>query len=132
MKRQWLCETGGALVGYELESNQIVVVSASGPGPKSRQRIWGVEIDGEHSQQFCGAFYKSSNGCYDYVGDWHCHPSLSIAPSRQDAEAMAIMAAVEGITDNPISVIVSKFTGKMHGYVWTGEALQPVRLIIET
>lgn len=132
MKRQWLCETGGPLVGYHWPPNQIVVVAASGPGPKSWQSIWEVEIDGEHSQQFCDALYQSSSGRYDYIGDWHCHPSFSITPSLQDAEAIALMAEVKGVVDNPISVIASKFTGKFYGYFWTGEALESVRLIVET
>ena len=131
MGERLFCETGGPLVGLRERAQRIVIIDLTGPGPKSKQSMFGVEIDGNHSQHFCDERYESSNGAYDYIGDWHCHPSFSVSPSQPDREAISLMASVDGIVDNPVSLIASRFTKKIHSYIWDGSDLVRVKLRIE-
>jgi integrative and conjugative element protein (TIGR02256 family) len=131
MRQKLFVETGGPLIGFFENSKRIVIVDLTDSGPKSKQSMFGVEIDGEHSQRFCDEMYQSSNGVYDYMGDWHCHPSFSLSPSEPDREAISLMASVDGIVDNPVSLIASRFTKKIHSYVWDGYDLIRVKLSLE-
>lgn len=119
MKKVWKTETGGVLVG-SLVDGVLSVTSASGPGPRAELRLCSVLIDGVHAGQFCAAASKKSQGKIDYVGDWHCHLSLTIKPSNMDLSAMQTMADFEGSpTRTPITLIFSKYTGKLKAYLFT-------------
>lgn len=128
MRRRLFVETGGPLVGFCKNAKRVEIVDLTGPGPKSMQGIFGVEIDGEHSQNFCDQVYKKSDGAYDYIGDWHCHPSFSVTPSQPDREAISLMASVDGIIDTPVSIILSRFSKKMNCYIWDRSDLVRVKV----
>lgn len=117
-----LTETGGALVGYP-DGDTIHVTAASGPGPKSVLRLFSVEIDGAFAQKFCDAERRKSDRAVDYVGDWHCHPSVSTKPSRQDHHAMRIMSDFAGSpTRTPITLIYSRLTARFSIYLFDGSS----------
>ena len=120
MQTARLTETGGALVGYP-EGDTLHITAASGPGPKAVLRLFSVEIDGAFAQKFCDAELRKSDGTVDYVGDWHCHPSLSIKPSNQDYNAMKIMSDFTGSpTRTPVTLICSRLTSRFSIYVFNG------------
>ncbi len=121
-------ETGGPLAGYVSDDEAVVVTHAAGPGRKGVRRTFGVTISGEHAQLFCDGLRRESGGLIDYVGDWHSHIGRSVQFSRQDAAAMVLMATFDGSpTANPISVIVSRVTGRIAAYALNGNGhLDPV------
>ena len=119
MDKVWRTETGGVLVGY-LEADTLFVTSASGPGSRAELRMFSVLIDGVHGRDFCSSAFADSHGKVDYVGDWHCHLAFCIRPSAQDHQAMQIMADFkDSPTTTPISLIWSKYTGKVVAYRFT-------------
>lgn len=110
MKPVWFRETGGALVGYLNDSREVIITDACGPGPRAESQLLSIKIDGEYTGNFCNEVFRKSNGRYDYIGDWHCHPSFYIRPSEMDRLTMVELSEVEGLPDFPISVIFSRFT----------------------
>lgn len=111
-------ETGGALVGY-FHDGELVVTDASGPGPCAKLEEYGVVIDGKYAAHFCGEACRRSSGRDDYVGDWHCHPGMSLKPSHSDHDAMTTMSeSKESPTRHPVSLIWSKVSGKVRGFCY--------------
>jgi integrative and conjugative element protein (TIGR02256 family) len=130
VKSVWFTETGGPMVGYLTPDSTLVVMDVAGPGPRSILKTYSVTIDGEFSQQFCDHAFRESNGKIDYIGDWHCHPSLSLRPSIDDEAAIRVMAETDGITSFPVSLICSRISRSMKAYVWDMdlEELKPIQL----
>lgn len=111
-------ETGGALVGH-VQNGELIVTSASGPGPRAKLEAYGVVIDGEYAGRFCDEARHRSFGRDDYIGDWHCHPGKSLKPSHWDHDAMATMAEFAASpTRQPASIIWSKASGKIRGFCY--------------
>jgi integrative and conjugative element protein (TIGR02256 family) len=117
-------ETGGPLVGYVANNHMLIVTDASGPGPRAKLERYGVTIDGEHAQKFCDKSLRKSDGLFDYVGDWHKHPGISLKPSGQDVLAMKTMANFEhSPTKYPISLIYRMWPKALKVYVWDGSGV---------
>lgn len=96
-------ETGGILVG-EFVDGVVKVRHVSGPGPKAVKTPTKFIRDSEYCQQFLDSF----TGKYDYVGEWHFHPSSSGTPSRTDIESLSgIASQKEYLIIQPISIIVT-------------------------
>lgn len=110
-------EIGGPMVGFMAEDGMIVV-DLEGPGKKGKCAAFTVTIDGDHSKEFCDAAFRESRGLLDYVGDWHCHPSICLRPSQGDHQAMEILADSPGLTSNPISLIYGSIFGRFKIYKW--------------
>jgi integrative and conjugative element protein (TIGR02256 family) len=111
-------ETGGPLVGYVSPARAVVISEIGGPGPRATLTRHSVTIDGEHAQKFCNRAYRLSNGRVDYVGDWHRHTGLSLAPSKEDSEAMKTMANFAHCPiKNPISLIYRRWPVRFKMYV---------------
>lgn len=100
-------ETGGALVGYQVQ-DIIVVTHASGPGKKSKRTRYSVEIDGNFTTQYCNRLNLLSNYNLYYIGDWHTHLTDCLNPSRSDYIAMTTIYKEMNIDENHslISVIL--------------------------
>lgn len=114
-------ETGGPLVGYVTQDGVLIVVDATGPGPKARLESFSVTIDGAHAQKFCDRVYRETDGQSDYVGDWHKHPGISLRPSENDILAIKTMANFEFCpTKYPISLIYRSWPQAFKVYVWDG------------
>lgn len=116
IKPVWFRETGGALVGYVNDRREVIVTDACGPGPRAVSQLFSIKIDGEYTGDFCNEIFRKSNGLYDYIGDWHCHPSFYIRPSEVDQLAMVELSEIKGLPDFPISVIFSRFSWKFKSY----------------
>ena len=115
-------ETGGPLVGYVQEDREaLVVVDAGGPGPRAALEKFSITIDGAYAQRFCDNCFNESNGRFDYIGDWHKHPGLSLNPSNQDIAAIKAMAEFDqSPTRYPVSLIYSTWLRRFRVYVWNG------------
>jgi len=83
-------ETGGALVGYYSEQ-AIVIIHATGPGPRGRRTATSVIVDGEYTTEFCHNLNQLSDGYLYYVGDWHVHHKGILVPSFLDKKASKIL-----------------------------------------
>jgi integrative and conjugative element protein (TIGR02256 family) len=122
----WL-ETGGALAGYVSADNALVVTHASGPGPSARKRPWSITVDGTYTTRFCNRVYATSEGRFDYVGDWHLHLGWSPAHSAGDVAAMYTVAASGACAaPYPISLIYSLRRDALIVYAYADGALAPV------
>ncbi len=112
-------ETGGPLVGFVAENEILVIVDATGPGPRAILERFSVTIDGKHAQMFCDKIRQESNGRIDYVGDWHKHTGLSLSPSHDDVAAIKTMAHFEfSPTKQPVSLIYRDWPQALQVYVW--------------
>lgn len=115
-------EVGGPMVGYTTDENELVITDVAGPGLNGKCMPFNVTVDGEHSQRFCDLAYRDSGGKLDFVGDWHCHPSICIRPSEGDRQAMKLLAETPGLVPNPVSLIYSSFLRVFRIYEWVDPA----------
>lgn len=86
-------ETGGVLVGYRWGAD-IVVVAATGPGPRAEHEPTRFRRDGVFTQAEVDRLHEASQGRDDYVAEWHTHP-VPCGPSARDR------ASLEWISANP-------------------------------
>jgi len=115
-------ETGGPMVGFVTDEHELVIADVAGPGQNGKCMPFNVTVDGEHSQRFCDLAYRNSGGKFDFVGDWHCHPSICIRPSEGDRQAMKLLADTPGLVPNPVSLIYSSFLRVFRIYEWVEPA----------
>jgi integrative and conjugative element protein (TIGR02256 family) len=111
-------EIGGPMVGYVTDENELIITDVAGPGLNGKCMPFNVTVDGEHSQQFCDLAFRDSGGKHDFVGDWHCHPSICIRPSKGDRQAMKLLAETPGLIPNPVSLIYSSLLRIFRIYEW--------------
>jgi len=111
-------ETGGILIGFEMEEREIVVLRASGPGPKAVMIETRFEKDIEYCQQQLVEASREFGIRGLYVGEWHFHPSGSNLPSPLDIKSMYEIANQENYaTDQPAMIIVGpdhNMSGTIH------------------
>lgn len=87
-------ETGGVLVGRRESGGRVVVVHATGPGPRALRTPTRFRRDGAYAQAEVDRLHAAHGGRADYVGEWHTHPA-PVGPSGVDLAGMA------WIGDNP-------------------------------
>jgi hypothetical protein len=103
------------------EGGTLVVIGASGPGPRAILERHSVLIDGVFTQWFCAQARRKSEGRIDYVGDWHKHTGFSLEPSRPDSSAIQTMAEFEfSPTKFPVSLIYRRRCEAFKVYLWNG------------
>ena len=111
-------ETGGILIGFETDERDIVVLRATGPGPKAVMTDNLFEKDIEYCQQQLEDASKEFGIRGLYVGEWHFHPSGSNHPSPLDIRSMHEIARQENYaTDQPAMIIVGQdqnLSGTIH------------------
>jgi integrative and conjugative element protein (TIGR02256 family) len=124
IRRVKRAETGGALVG-EVLNGIVRVTAASGPGPQAKLKFTSILIDGNHATSFCDREFDQSNGRIDYVGDWHCHPGWSLAPSSRDNHAMKEMAEHTPALDYlPVSLIFARWSRRWKAFQYRGSLVE--------
>lgn len=80
-------ETGGALVGYEIEDGA-VITDLVDAGPAAVREAAAFRPDADHQLNEIGRLYTASGRLNTYIGDWHTHPDGSPEYSRIDLRAM--------------------------------------------
>jgi len=100
-------ETGGILLGYVADNNDVVVTAIIGPGPNAIHRRYRFSPDADYQQVKLSAHHLLTNGQETYLGDWHTHPRGSTALSLVDKRTLARIAGTSssGITE-PIMAIL--------------------------
>ena len=91
VRRRFL-ETGGALFGYEV-AGEVVVVCAFGPGEHARHRPRSFEPDRATTAALIIAVRDTSEQRYRFLGSWHTHPRGVAIPSATDSRTAAAMSA---------------------------------------
>ena len=86
-------ETGGVLLGYQVDNGTTTVVTAVvGPGPRAQHTKTAYVPDHEYHEKEIARIYASSGRCTTYVGDWHSHPGGSLHLSRTDVRTLRTIA----------------------------------------
>lgn len=105
-------ETGGMLLGYIADNNDVVVTAIIGPGPAAKSSRNAFEPDAEFQQVELEAHYRATEGMESYLGDWHTHPHGSSIPSRTDKSTLAHIAfTTSSRIKHPIMAIAGNATG---------------------
>ena len=82
-------EIGGILMGEEIGDQEVQIVDFSvdtSSGTPSQ-----FVRDADQHDEALSAFFERTGGEYgrfNYLGEWHSHPSFSVHPSLQDMHAM--------------------------------------------
>lgn len=100
-------ETGGALMGYWVDSLEVVVTASIGAGPHAVHNRYSFEPDYEWQQLQIEEHYYASGRRETYLGDWHTHPDgFSGHLSWEDKRALRCVASSEAArAPNPICLI---------------------------
>lgn len=76
-------EAGGIFLGYRRGSH-IHVVNATVPAPGDIRSRYAFSRQDPAHQARATRGWLDSNGCLDYLGDWHTHPEPDPTPSPLD------------------------------------------------
>jgi integrative and conjugative element protein (TIGR02256 family) len=77
-------ETGGVLLGWGVEGDEVVVADAIGPGARAVHRRHRFEPDSRWQRREITEAYERSGRVHRYLGDWHSHPGGGSNPSGRD------------------------------------------------
>lgn len=77
-------ESGGVLLGWGVDDDEVVVAGTVGPGPSATHRRNRFEPDTRWQRRQIAEAYERSGRVHRYVGDWHSHPGGSSTPSHRD------------------------------------------------
>lgn len=101
-------ETGGVLLGWGLDHEEVVVADLVGPGPNATHRCDRFEPDTHWQRLGIAEAYARSGRIHRYLGDWHSHPGGSTTPSRRDSRtARKISRHRAARARRPVMLIVS-------------------------
>lgn len=100
-------ETGGMLLGYKDELNNIVITNLVGAGPKAIHNKYSFTPDGEYQQNELSRIYFESDRITTYLGDWHSHPYQNAYMSWRDRTTLKKIANTKAAREpNPIFIII--------------------------
>lgn len=114
-----LRETGGILLGHEVDDRTLRVTAVSPPGPRALKRPRFFRRDTKFLQRWLERRCELSGGRDDYVGEWHVHHALDAPPSCLDCAALRRIASKPNYpTNTPLLVIVEDVPSKrrLRGY----------------
>jgi integrative and conjugative element protein (TIGR02256 family) len=101
-------ETGGVLLGYGVDDDQVVVETMIGPGPRATHRRNRFEPDSRWQRTQIAEAYVRSGRISRYLGDWHSHPGGSANPSRRDQRTARRIGRHRGAkARRPVMLIMS-------------------------
>lgn len=126
------CEVGGILMGENAGPNLFIVreitVHPRGAFASFVRRIDDA-IGGLH------AFFQKTNNDYarfNYIGEWHSHPSFEPYPSRKDDLSMLQIVQDESVGANFVVLLITKLGSKgelistAHTYLPGGARLKSI------
>jgi integrative and conjugative element protein (TIGR02256 family) len=98
-------EVGGVLMGEQLEPGcfRLIDFSVDSETGSAAHFVRSVE----HHQTALSAFFESTGGDYarfNYLGEWHSHPSFLPVPSSEDVRSMVDL--VNSQRDIPFAVLL--------------------------
>lgn len=103
---------------------------ATAPGPKAVRTSHGFERDGQFSQQSLDDAVRSSDGAWDYLGEWHSHPASSGASSKDAASMCEIAADPAYMRAEPLLIVLTRARKNwvMRGYQWRAGKLVEIEV----
>lgn len=100
-------ETGGILMGYQINEQDWLVTYASEPGPKAVQKPLTVVFDDSYLNKLVTRLRVRSTLRWQYIGDWHSHTVRNLMPSKGDKHTIATKASEAKYgSQSPIMLIV--------------------------
>jgi len=113
-------ETGGVLLGYQVDNGTTTVVTAIvGPGPRAQHSKTAYVPDHEYQEKQIARIYAASGRCTTYVGDWHSHPAGSLYLSRIDIRTLRTIARHKNARlRSPIMIVAASGTPEWDIGVW--------------
>jgi integrative and conjugative element protein (TIGR02256 family) len=100
-------ETGGVLLGYFSDSNEVVVTALVHAGPKAKRTRWSFRPDPQFQNDAIAGKYEASGRQDRYLGDWHTHPGGSRNMSWRDRRTLQSIAECDDARiANPVMVIL--------------------------
>lgn len=121
-------ETGGVLLGYRAVDHSglhvlehVVVLGASGPGPRARHTRMTFVPDPAHDEAMIARAYHQSGGRVTYLGDWHTHPMGGGNLSPQDVRTLQRIAAHKPARAPVPLMVVLAAPDMWNVHAWSGE-----------
>lgn len=100
-------ETGGILMGYQMNEQDWMITYASEPGPNAVQQTHSVFFDEHYLKNLISRLSKRGAGRWKYIGDWHSHTVKRLSPSKVDKHTVVEKASQAKYASNsPIMLIV--------------------------
>jgi len=118
-----LRETGGILLGFEVDERTLRVTAVSPPGPRALKMPRAFRRDTKFLQRWLERRHELSDGRDDYVGEWHVHHALDAPPSCVDCHALWCIARKPNYpTGTPLLIIAEDVPGerRVRGYRFGG------------
>lgn len=136
LRRAGKREIGGLLLGEHMRDEVFRVVEISvqrGGG----SRACFIRHPHEHQAQLEEFFARTSANYtrFNYLGEWHSHPSFPPLPSRDDLETMQSIVSDPSVGVNFLVLLIPKLAGR-HAIQLTATAFrkgaQPMEVTVET
>jgi [CysO sulfur-carrier protein]-S-L-cysteine hydrolase len=107
LRRAGQIEIGGVLMGEQIEPGRFRVVDIS-IDEQTGGRAHFVRGQEAHSKALDEFFQRTGNeyARFNYLGEWHSHPSFSVSPSATDRHAMCSLVHGERGIDFAVLLIV--------------------------
>lgn len=104
-RKAGLFETGGMLIGT---LNNLVVLAATGPGPKAERGSGHYSGDPQSDQEGLKSYKEAFQGKVALLGYWHRHPARMSRPSSGDLnQALDLVAEYRVSPDDPFLALIS-------------------------
>ncbi|AII57430.1 hypothetical protein X792_01235 [Dehalococcoides mccartyi CG1] len=100
-------ETGGILMGEHIESDVFRIVDLT--IQKSYGNVFSFMRLIDNVSQALKTFFDKTNRQYtryNYLGEWHSHPSFSTLPSSKDIESMSEIVNDKGVGANFVMLLI--------------------------
>jgi integrative and conjugative element protein (TIGR02256 family) len=113
LRRAGNCEIGGLLMGEDLGNGDFRVVEIS------VQRSGGTEAcfirkPKDHQTELDTFFARTGNDYsrFNYLGEWHSHPSFTSNPSMPDLATMLAIVNDPAVGSNFLVLLIARLVGK--------------------
>ena len=129
-------EIGGVMMGEQLEPGRFILTDIS--IQRSKGTVATFIRDASEALKAILIFFTKTNNQYkkfNYLGEWHSHPSFSLRPSRKDHDTMLRMVADPSVGANFLLLMIvrldsnNELEASLHFYSPRGDVV-PVELSI--
>jgi len=101
-------ETGGILLGYTADNQDVVATHLIGPGPNARHEKYRFEPDGDFQQKEIEKVFRETGGRITYLGDWHTHPlGVAVLSSTDKRTLEKIARSPETQNCHPLMAVLA-------------------------
>ena len=106
-------EIGGLLMGEDLANGDFRVVEISVQRPGGTEACF-MRNPKDHQRELDAFFARTGNDYsrFNYLGEWHSHPSFSSAPSAPDLATMLALVNDPTVGSNFLVLLIARLAGK--------------------